>query len=169
VEPTTTSNAGYLQIVLLALLLIPAIFFLLTQFNTLRYIRPENRRMQPGWVWLQLIPFFGQIWQFVVVTRIAASIQNQWQVGDEDSILGIHAEAVAGNSGNKPTLGIGIAYCTLNALMIFCNLFFRAGPNTGVSLIVGSMAIASTICWIVYWVSLAGWKRRLKNRFRFTI
>jgi hypothetical protein len=169
VETTTTSSSAFLQIILAAGLLILAILFLLTEFNTLRYIRPENRLMQPGWVWLQLIPLFGQVWQFVVVMRIAGSIRNQWRAAEDDSILGISAETDANGITNKPTLGIGIAYCTINALMIFCNLLFRAAPNTGVSMIVGSMAIVSTICWVVYWVSLAGWKRRLIDKFRFTI
>jgi len=121
--------------------------------------------MQPGWVWLQLIPLFGQIWQFVVVIRIAGSVRNQWQAADEDSILGISAEA-ADNSGNKkPTMGIGIAFCTLNVLMVFFNLFTKDGAPT----LSGSLALASMICWIVYWVQLASWKRRLKNKATLAI
>lgn len=168
-ESTTASNAAYLQLVLLALALIPAILFLLTEFNTLKLVRPENRTLQPGWIWLQLIPLVGQLWQFVVVARIAGSIGNQWQYEDEDSILGINAEAVAVTTTNRPTLGIGIAYCSLNALMIACNLILRAAPNSVISIAVGLLAVASVICWIIYWVNLAGWRRRLKNRVRFTI
>ena len=46
------------------------IFFLIAQQNTLKSIKPHNRKMQPGEVWLQLIPVFNLIWQFIVVGRI---------------------------------------------------------------------------------------------------
>jgi hypothetical protein len=149
-----------MQLVLLAAILIPAIFFLLTQANTLKLLRPENRSMPPGLVWLQLIPIVGQAWQFFVVARIAGSIQKQWQAEDKDSILGINADAVAEGRTGKPTLGIGIAYCSLNILMIFFNLFTRGGAPT----LSGALGLAGMICWIIYWVQLAGWKRRLKQR-----
>ena len=59
--------------------------------------------MRPGQVWLQLIPLFGQVWQFVVVTRIAGSIQKEIISWEGDSILG--AEALVIEKGNKrPTL-----------------------------------------------------------------
>ena len=52
------------QFVLLFALLVPAILFLLTQQNTLKTVRVENRMLPSGLVWLQLIPLFGQVWQF---------------------------------------------------------------------------------------------------------
>jgi hypothetical protein len=159
-ETTNANNDPALQLVLLAVLLIPAILFLLTQQNTLKAIRPENRSLAPGLVWLQLIPIVGQIWQFFVVPRIAASIQRQWQTEDKDSILGINADAVADGSTGKPTLVMGIAYCSLSILTIVFNLFTRDGMPT----LSGLLGLATMTCWIVYWVQLAGWKRRLKQR-----
>lgn len=153
-----------MQLILLAAILVPAIFFLLTEANTLKLISPENRLMRPGQVWLQLIPLFGQIWQFVVVTRIAGSIQKQWQAGDEDSILGISAEAAADTGKRKPTMGIGMAYCQLSVGSILCNYIFKAREDYRLGAIVGLIGLASMICWIVYWVQLAGWKRRLKSK-----
>lgn len=159
---TTTSNAGVFQLILLVFVLIPAILFLLTQFNTLKLIHPDKRTIQPGLVWLQLIPAVGQLWQFIVVTRVASSIRNQWQAADEDSILGIDADAVDGNADGKPTLGMGITYCILNVIIILFNLFSsHAEPTVG-----GLIGLASVVCWIVYWVQLAGWKRKLKQKLQ---
>jgi hypothetical protein len=169
VEPTTASTGGALQLLLLLLFIVPAIFFLRTEFNTLKLIRPENRAMQPGWVWLQLIPLAGQVWQFVVVAKISSSISNQWQTEDEDSILGINAEAVAATGTGKPTLVNGIIYCTLNAVAILCNLTLRAAPNSTLAMIVGVIALVSMASWVLYWINLASWKRRLKNRVQFSI
>jgi hypothetical protein len=154
-----------IQLILLATFLIPAILFLLTQFNTLRIIRPENRLMGPGWVWLQLVPLVGQIWQFVVIVKIANSIRNQWQVVDNDSILGISMEEAAAGKDSKPTLVIGLIYCSLYVMGLFLNFF----SLNGLYVIPGSIFIAAMICWIGYWVTLANWKRRLIQRFRFTI
>ena len=58
------------------IILIPTVFFLLTQQNILKNIQTQNRAMHPGEVWLQLIPIFGSIWAFFVVSRIAESIQT---------------------------------------------------------------------------------------------
>jgi len=51
-------------------------YFLITQQNTLKAIQQQNRLMRPGEVWLQLIPLFGIVWQFIVVTRISDSIRR---------------------------------------------------------------------------------------------
>jgi hypothetical protein len=47
--------------------LVALILFLIAQQNTLEAIQPQNRKMQPGEMWLQLIPLFNLIWQFIVV------------------------------------------------------------------------------------------------------
>jgi hypothetical protein len=163
-ETNSLASNGAFQLLLFVAVLIPAILFLLTEFNTLRLIKRENRAMQPGWVWLQLVPLFGQIWQFVVVARIANSIRNQWQAADEGSILGIDAEAAAGDLTRKPTLAIGLVYCALNAIMVGTNFVATFDHVDSLVIWVGFFAIASMACWIVYWVVLAVWKRRLKKR-----
>lgn len=120
--------------------------------------------MAPGLVWLQLIPLAGQVWQFFVVTRIAGSIQKQRQAVDEDSILGISAEAAVGSGKRKPTLGIGMAYCQLSLASILFNSISKALEDYRLAIGVVVVGLAGMICWIVYWVQLAGWKRRLKQR-----
>lgn len=145
------TNGIFWTIILLAIAigLIPFILFLLTQQNTLKAIKPQNRSMEPGMVWLQLIPLFSLVWQFIVVSRIAESIKrefNSW--GSEDSILG-YSNAEAVNIGNElPTYSIGIAYCVL-----FCCSI--------VPLLGGLASIAGLICWIIYWIKLAEFKRQL--------
>ena len=60
------------------ILLIPLIFFLVTQQNTLEAIQPENRTISPGEVWLQLIPLFNFVWCFIVVNRVSESINREF-------------------------------------------------------------------------------------------
>jgi len=165
VESSSFVNTGAFQLLLLAAFLIPAILFLLTEYNILKRISKPNRSLAPGWVWLQIIPFLGQIWQFVVVIRIAGSIQNEWLSTGEDSVLGIAHEAVQDATRRKPTLLIGLIYCMLNVFVVFMNLFTR---DTGDSfaMFLGVMALASIISWVIYWVRLAGWGRRLKQKMQ---
>src|ERR1700744_6454406 len=109
-----------MQILLLLAFVIPYCLFLLTQQNTLKALG-QYRLMEPGMVWLQLIPVIGVIWQFTVVARIADSFKSQNSlVNDEHSILGLTDGAVE-NMGQRPTYNIGLAYCILITLSIFMN------------------------------------------------
>ncbi|HXB93910.1 MAG TPA: hypothetical protein VNU70_02090 [Puia sp.] len=158
-ETSATTGGGVLQLILLGAFLVIAILFLMTEQSTLRTIRTENRTLQPGLVWLQLIPLFGQVWQFIVVTRIADSIRKEIASWDNDSILG--AEALAIEDGNKrPGYGIGIAYCTLNVISILLNyLLSRSSP-----VITGVIGLGATVCWVSYWVTLSGYKKKLRQK-----
>jgi hypothetical protein len=41
---------------------------------------PGSRTMDPGMVWLMLIPFFGFIWQFAVARAVARSLENEYRL-----------------------------------------------------------------------------------------
>src|SRR5689334_14549782 len=45
-------------------------------YNAQSAIPPEHRRIEPGMVWLLLIPLFGLIWNFFVFQRIPESYQS---------------------------------------------------------------------------------------------
>src|SRR5687767_14627602 len=105
-------NEIMIILVLGGLFLIPAIFFLLTQQNTLKSISHENRFMAPGEVWLQLIPLFGIVWQFFVVTKIAKSIKKELASRDQFSFDTNPYNHVDLES-DRPTYQIGIAMCIL--------------------------------------------------------
>jgi hypothetical protein len=55
------------------------IFFLLTLSRTLSQCHPRNQAMQPGMVWLNLIPLFEFVWQFVTVSRISQSLKDEFR------------------------------------------------------------------------------------------
>jgi hypothetical protein len=134
-------NFGFGEIVFVILMgitigLIPTIFFLLTLQNTLREVRPENRKMDPGMVWLILIPLFGIVWQFIVVNNIGDSLR------DEFKSRGIEP------GEERPGTGIGLAYCILAC----CGII----PFLGIL-----ASIASLVCWIIYWVKISDFKNML--------
>lgn len=149
-----STDPSFLQIGILFAFLIPAILFLLAQQNTLKTIQPENRLMQPGMVWLQCIPVFGQYWQFRVVSRISDSIRQEIASRQDDSILGFADALSVEQLEKRPTFQIGIAYCILITIGVIL-------AQIQVPLVQGWFSLAGMICWIIYWVQLAKWKRKL--------
>lgn len=122
--------------VIFGISLIPMIFFLLTLQNTLNAISFENRKMEPGLVWLSLIPLFGMVWQFIIVDRMAGSLQAEF------AKRGIAIEEA------RPGNSIGLAYC----ILFCCSLIPFVGYIT---------SIAGLICWIIYWIKINDYKNRL--------
>ncbi|MCW3083786.1 MAG: hypothetical protein JWP12_1152 [Bacteroidetes bacterium] len=118
--------------------LVLVILYLLTLQRTLEAVSPENQKMPPGQVWMVFIPLFGIVWQFIMVNRIADSLKAEFQKrniqADED----------------RPGAGIGIAYCVLGCCCVIPLLNFLA-------------IIGYFVCWIIYWVKIAGYKRKLEQ------
>jgi hypothetical protein len=145
-QPNNNANAGpppefwaifiVILLVILAVGLVIAIFFLLTLSKALSRCRARNRTMEPGQVWLNLIPIFNIVWMFITVNRIAESLSNEfydrgWDRGGEDY----------GKS-------IGTTYCIMNLLgwIPYCGSLF---------------GLIGLVCFIIYWVKIAGFSREL--------
>lgn len=136
------------ELLFLALFFVPAVLFLLTQKRTIRLIQPRNRRIGPGEVFLQLIPLFGMVWQFFVVTRLSDSIRKEL---GETTFSFEETPAAHSEKKERPTYRIGITYCIL-----FCCYIL---PYIGSYLFLGGM-----VCWIIYWVQLYRYKKKLEER-----
>jgi len=133
--------------VVIAFFLVPMIFFLIAQQNTLRAISNENRKMQPGEVWLQLIPLFGLVWKFVVVTRISQSIMSEINDRNSNSFLSEENPVFANDLVAPPTYSIGLAYCILG----LCGFI----PVLGWFATIGWL-----VCWIIYWTQIVAYKNK---------
>jgi hypothetical protein len=55
------------------------IMFLLSLSKCLKAISPRNRKMEPGQVWLALIPIFGFVWMIIMILRISESLENEFE------------------------------------------------------------------------------------------
>ena len=95
----------------------------------------RNRTIEPDEVWLILIPIFGVYWNFVVVSKISKTLDNEFATSGNPS---------SGNNGK----GIGFAACIL----------FSLGLIPIVNMLV---AIPAVICWIVYWVRMVKARERV--------
>lgn len=113
-----------------------AIFYILTLSRALEKCAPQSRTMQPGMVWLLLVPLFNLVWQFFVVMAMSNSLGNEFR-----------ARGVV-NAPPEPgkQLGLGMSVCAVCAIIPF----------------VGVLAgLANLVLWIMYWVKMAEFSRML--------
>lgn len=131
-------GGGELAILFIPLLLfiIPMIFYLLTLQSTLQEISPENRKMEPGQVWLVFVPFFGIVWQFIIINRLADSLKLEFSKRNIPVIE------------DRPGYSLGLTYCILSC----CGII----PILGILASLGAL-----VCWIIYWVKINGFKTQL--------
>ena len=79
------------------------IMFLLNLSKTLALCRPRNRTMEPGMVWLNLVPFLNIVWIFITVIRISESLTKEYRS------RGLHSD----DPDFAKTMGILYGVCIL--------------------------------------------------------
>jgi len=121
--------------IVVAVLIVPTIFYLLTIQKALSRCSVESRTLSPGLVWLQLIPLFNLVWVFIVVINVSKSLGNEFRR------RGI-------SESPNPGQGIGVAMAICSVLSII--------PLVGYL-----TSVASLVLWIVYWVTIAGHSSRI--------
>lgn len=65
-------------LVVFAVLLVVQVLFLRSVSRCLQQVRPRNREMEPGQVWLNLIPLFGAVWIILTVIRVSDSLRKEY-------------------------------------------------------------------------------------------
>jgi hypothetical protein len=119
------------------------ILFLLNLQRTLERVSLVNRAMTPGLVWLQIIPVLGFFWFLYVVVKVRDSLRAEYKARGwpTDSDFG---------------LNIGIAAGVLQVVSYGATWATDGYEAMQVILIGGAL-----VCWIIYWVRTAGYKKRL--------
>ncbi|MBN2433055.1 MAG: hypothetical protein JXQ27_16405 [Acidobacteria bacterium] len=86
-------------------------------------IPPEHREMEPGMVWLLLIPCFNVVWNFFVFPKLSRSLKSYFfSIGRTD----------VGDCGE----GLGLAYAILSAVSIIPYLNCLTFPAAIIILII---------------------------------
>jgi hypothetical protein len=116
--------------------LIAAIFYIPTLQKTLNKCAPSSRTLEPGMVWLFLIPLVNLIFNFFIVFGLSKSLHNEF--------------VRRGMPVADPTPGqsIGLAMC----ICACCGFI----PFLGIL-----ACIANLVLWIMYWVKIAEYSRML--------
>jgi hypothetical protein len=137
--------------VVLVVALAIQIFYLLTLQKALSRVSPENRAMQPGMVWLELIPCFNLIWQFVIAIRVPDSLRNEFRARGRDD-------------GSDYGKTIAIAQGVVAIASSFIGNGMRAAGNdmaTAGSCISGGLSLVGLVLFIVFWVKVANYSNQL--------
>jgi hypothetical protein len=138
---------------LLCLFLIVAIvifvFYLLTLQKALSRVAPRNRLMEPGLVWLSLIPIFDLIWRFFIATWVPDSLRNEFQDRGRDD-------------GSDYGKRIGLARAIIGVLYFFVNLVgYGPSRDPAMGIIFLPLGLISLALFIIFWVRIAGYSREL--------
>jgi hypothetical protein len=89
--------------------LVVQLLFLLAVSRALAACDARNRTLEPGMVWLNLIPIFNLAWMFVTVIRVSESLKNEFRA------RGLHRR----DDTYAHALGIGMCLSPLAGLMPF--------------------------------------------------
>ena len=126
----------FIVIIVIAICLIPMVFFLIHLQKLLNKCSVNNRAMEPGMVWLNLIPLFSLGWVFYTIFKITDSLKAEFK---ERNIEPGDPEF------SHP---IGLAYCITSACSIIPFLGYLS-------------AIAALVLFILYWVKTHGYSKQL--------
>ena len=139
-DPAAIAGSMFIGFSLILILIfggvLAAVFcFLLTLHNLLEEMSRGHRAMEPGLVWLNLLPFFNLFWMAWTVLKIAESLNAALA----------HKQLTNLDNGCK-NLGLAMVGCFIASFIPFIGW---------VSSVVG------LILWILYWRKLATYRKLL--------
>lgn len=114
------------------------VLFCMSLQNTLKEVDAHNREVEPGKVWLNLIPLFNIVWPFILNPKISRSIKNQLE------------ENGAGESGDYG-LALGRTYPILQVAQIVIPI----------EAIDSLLSIATLVVFIIFWVKIHGYRSKI--------
>lgn len=130
-------HLAVLLVVFGAMFLLPGIVYVLTLQKTLHKCAPMSVTLEPGMIWLYLVPFVNLVFHFFIVFGMAKSLRNEF------NRRGIAAAEPA------PGQDIGLAMCICGCCSIIPLLGMLA-------------ALAHLVLWIIYWAKMAEYSRMLE-------
>lgn len=141
------------------------IFFLLTLHRLLKKCRKRNRTMEPGLVWLNLIPCFQFVWQFITVVRIDETLRDEFR------------ERGIGRRDDSYGKGIGLTSCIFWIVAQFFDKLSNAADRinqqqgggdelTPLNILTWILLVITLIFLVTYWIKMAGYSRQLSESQR---
>ena len=162
---------GLFLIVVLAIY----IFFCLTLQRTQSEVHPRNRQIPPGLVWLHMlhlggaIPLLGivigiaaSVWDVVMVLKLSASLKAEfedrgWSTAHEGFGRPV---GLIWSVGQLAGLPVGLVLNLVGPQQLAGN----RGLLLGIAGVMIAYGLTLLVCWILYWVQMAGYGRRLRER-----
>ena len=138
----------------LVVFLVVAIIMLWLIYNAAQAADPKHQRMNPGLVWLLLIPLFNLFWMFKVYPAVSDSLAATARDRGQD----------VGDAGR----GIGLAYCIVALISVLVTSFvnYDTQPSAGFASEDGwssALSLVSLVLLIIYVVKVQGVKKIIKS------
>jgi hypothetical protein len=150
--------------------LVVGVFFVLTLQRVLCRCAQHNRAMTPALVWLDLVPLFGLVWNFVVVVKVAKSLGSELRSrGDATSSGPVLILGLAFAFTGAASIGSVVGYYGGFSLILGSGLAGGNPPEGSFYSILALAAIAlpllvlASLLWVVYWLLICGYSRRLNR------
>ena len=133
-------------LIFLVLVVIKIIFISLLQ-STLNEISPQNRLVSKNNLWFLLIPFLGNIYNFIVIPKLADSLKLEF------------SERNISVDDPRPGYNLGITY---SILFFLCLVFIFIGRfNPFFNTFLKPCVIAEFIFFICYCAKISIYKKKL--------
>ncbi|MBX3164552.1 MAG: hypothetical protein KF900_08725 [Bacteroidetes bacterium] len=122
--------------------------------QTLEKIKPENRKISPQLVWLEIIPVFDLAWQFVNVAYISNSLKKE--LADRTDLL----------KKEETTFVLGLVTCILSCTATY-PIVIAIVNNSLLKSMVDDMlynsiaAMGSVTFYTIYWLKVTEFKNML--------
>lgn len=136
-----------------------AVLFFLNLMRTLQLVRPRNRAMEPGQVWLNFVPCLNLVWEFLTVVWVAKSLDAEFRD------RGLHQEGE--DYGKKVGLGGLVSNIVVGVL---ARVIQTVGElNRDVTLVFAGLGVAvvgsvvTLVLFAMYWVKIAGFRKELQE------
>ena len=128
-------------------LVLVGFLFLSTMARAASKVSPENRRLEPSQVWLNLIPMFNLVWCSISVDRLAESLRNEYVSRGLD----------------QPQNSYGRSSGLTCLVLTVIGFFLLLAATSDFTLLPGFvMSLLAGLFGIVYWVQLTGYARGLR-------
>ena len=141
------------------------IFFLLTLYRTQSQVAERNREIQPGTIWwtilINFIPLVGNLWIIYMVTKLSNSLRREF----EDRGWRTEDENFARTTGLIYAWG-GLVYTCIAVVQNILQFSGNMEASTLLSVITLPIALGLLICWIIYWVQMYQYGKRLREAQR---
>lgn len=118
------------------LLMVPAIFYILTLVRVLNKCASASRTIEPAMMWFYFVPLFNLVFHFFIVVNIAKSLSNEFKR---------RGMSIAEDAPGR-TIGFVACICGVCKIIPHLNVFFY---------------MLYFVPWIIYWLKIAGYSRML--------
>jgi len=138
-----------LPMIILVIVVSILVLFYQTLYRALTRVSPENRKMRPAAVLLNLIPVFGLFWMFVTVIRISDSLKMEF-IKRDMTLPDI-----------RPAFVTGMVYSSADVLFSVFEQFRRIDNGLSLKIIGFILGLVCFVMLIMYWIRIADYSGKL--------